>query len=206
MKKAVIILLFIFLIGLFARFGRDWHNQIQLKLIEKKYDGQYTTDQIPTARYAPNFSFDLQHLLGIDDKATASDGFNNPGNFRVSSVPWYGKNTPSGNKFETFKMLWHGYRAIMSQLRVYNKKGYNTLSKMMNIYAPPSDNNPTAKYIATVASDAGIGADDDASTWINSNKLMQVAKAIAKFEQKPGFFVADPDLLLAYESLKIPTV
>ena len=204
-QKIILVISLLLLLGIFARFGREWNYAIQIKLIEKKYDG-LTMDGIPTARYTPNFSFDLQHFFGVDDAKTDVDGMNNPGNAEYSGKKiYFGENTPAGNKFRTFKMLWHGYRAIMSILRAYNKEGYDTLTKMINHYAPPADNNPNnTNYVASVAQEAGIGADDAASTWINSDKLRLVAKGIAKFEQGPKFFVTDVDTLLAYESLKIP--
>lgn len=93
---------------------------------------------------------------------------NNPGNLVKTSIPWTGKvpaeqNTDS--RFEQFRdyngvpgHIW-GLRALFKDVRGdVERKGLNTIRRLIGTYAPPHENN-TAAYIATVAAAVGISAD-----------------------------------------------
>jgi len=108
---------------------------------------------------------------------------NNPGNIRkVTGQSWQGEipGTVAPN-FVTFDTLVYGYRAQIKLLNNYVKRGYNTLDSILNRWAPPSDNNPTEKYIEFVSQKTGIGpraaivADD-------YNTLSNVALNMSLFE------------------------
>ena len=59
-------------------------------------------------------------------------------------------------EYETHEM---GIRALVGQLTVnQTRKGFNTIRKQITSWAPASDNNDTAAYIAAVAHRVGIGA------------------------------------------------
>jgi len=71
----------------------------------------------------------------------------NPGNIR---------DTPSS--YKTFPTFVEGYQALLAELRAkfsgHNSHGIgpsSTLLDLFNIYAPPSDNNPTNAYCRYVA-------------------------------------------------------
>ena len=74
---------------------------------------------------------------------------NNPGNIRkAASFTWQGELPGiSAGDLVTFDTLQNGYRAQLKLLNTYVKNGHNTLTKIIERYAPASDNNPTAQYI-----------------------------------------------------------
>ena len=76
-------------------------------------------------------------------QADASIFNNNPGNIRTSSTKWDGEVTKPGEAFERFSDMHMGVRASVKILRTYgNKYGIDTINKIIDRYAPPSDNNP----------------------------------------------------------------
>jgi len=82
---------------------------------------------------------------------------NNPGNIRKSSSAWQGK-IPNGtdNAFEQFQTFAYGTRAMIKLLSNYIGDGYNTLTKIINRYAPASDGNVPSNYIFSVSAQSGL--------------------------------------------------
>jgi len=82
---------------------------------------------------------------------------NNPFNIRVNAANnWLGK-VPTKNGFETFDTLEHGIRAGLKLLQnyYYTKRGLNTVTDIINVYAPPIEND-TKNYIAVVCKYTGF--------------------------------------------------
>ena len=84
---------------------------------------------------------------------------NNPFNIKKSSSSWLGKLSSSrwpgqvkgdDNVFESFDTLEHGTRAGLKLLFNYVKKGYNTPRKIINRFAPSSEND-TKSYLRFVS-------------------------------------------------------
>ena len=83
----------------------------------------------------------------------------NPGNIRLSSVRYAGEVQPSQDTaFKQFCSMAYGYRAVFVLLHSYIQRGFNTITRIINRYAPPSENS-TNSYISTVVRRSGIGAD-----------------------------------------------
>jgi len=61
--------------------------------------------------------------------------------------------------FAIFKTEYHGIRAMRILLQNYIKKGFNTIEKIINRYAPASDGNQPLIYINYVSSISGIPRD-----------------------------------------------
>lgn len=82
---------------------------------------------------------------------------NNPLNIRISSDNWLGKVSPNTDgSFEQFSAMEYGYRAAIKTLQTYIRRyGCNTLEKIINRWAPPTE-NPTSAYIANVSRRSGI--------------------------------------------------
>jgi hypothetical protein len=100
-------------------------------------------------------------LLLISTKTNmgaTTGGVNNPGNIRNSGgVKFLGENSMPGDTFKSFKTLDYGIRAMYVILNsYYSKYGLNTISDIINRWAPPSDNNPTTAYVGYVADKTGI--------------------------------------------------
>ena len=83
---------------------------------------------------------------------------NNPLNIRVSSNAWVGK-ISSPNGFENFSDIKYGIRAGIKNLQTYyNRDSLRTVSKIINKWAPPSEND-TNNYVNYVSSSMGVGKD-----------------------------------------------
>ncbi len=67
----------------------------------------------------------------------------------------------SDGRFARFETPEQGTDAAGKLLDVYaNRHGLNTVNGIVNRWAPPSDNNPSQAYAASVAGRMGVGADD----------------------------------------------
>lgn len=115
---------------------------------------------------------------------------NNPLNIRISSSSWQGKVKPNTDgSFEQFENMGYGFRAALKLLRNYISQGHNTITKMINRWAPPTENN-TSSYVTNVANRSGI----DANTVINrSDKetLCKIAYAMAISENGSAPLMSD---------------
>lgn len=115
---------------------------------------------------------------------------NNPGNLEASSSnPWVGQ-TGSDGRFAKFETPEHGIRALGRNLISYQRQGIDTVSDIINRWAPPSDNNDTTAYIKAVCAQLGVTADQpiDAS---NPDTLQALCAAIIKHENGSQPYSAD---------------
>ncbi|WP_394131649.1 hypothetical protein [Shewanella maritima] len=82
---------------------------------------------------------------------------NNPLNVEYSAAnPWNGQ-TGSDGRFSTFTSAFYGIRAAARTLKTYRDKyGLDNVYGIIHRWAPPSDNNPTDKYIEFVAQKAFV--------------------------------------------------
>lgn len=82
---------------------------------------------------------------------------NNPGNIRVSDIPWNGKAPGGEGGFERFNTPEDGVSALTQNLLTYqDKHGLNTIEGIINRWAPASDNNNVGAYVASVAQKTGL--------------------------------------------------
>ena len=107
---------------------------------------------------------------------------NNPGNIIDSP---FAKTQPgylgSDGKFAKFESPEHGETAMHNLLSDYQKRGFNTPSSIIGRWAPPSDNNDTASYVAQVAKKLGVGPNDPIDV-SDPNVRSVLGKAIATVE------------------------
>ena len=79
---------------------------------------------------------------------------NNPGNLVITSAAWKGKTPVAKNTdghFEQFSSHLYGIRAMFRDIRGdIETDGLNTVTKLINTYAPPHENN-TIAYITAVS-------------------------------------------------------
>lgn len=87
------------------------------------------------------------HTLGIRN--------NNPGNLRPGDS-WQGM-VGTNNNFIVFSSMIYGTRALATDLTNKYYRGLDTITKIINTYAPPSENN-TVAYINAVANSMGVCA------------------------------------------------
>jgi hypothetical protein len=90
---------------------------------------------------------------------------NNPGNMRPGPA-WEGLNTPSvyhttGNgDFAWFSSAVWGFRAIFRDYMTLFDRGINTITKLVNTWAPAADKNNDVAYISALCRATGYGADE----------------------------------------------
>lgn len=102
----------------------------------------------------------------------------NPGNLR-GPTPWLGRVGTDPQGFAIFETMEYGVRALRVDLTAKLNRGLDTVQKIITVFAPPSDNNPTAAYIRKV------------SEWMNVNQTQRLTTAdlpglvdgIIRFEQ-----------------------
>ncbi|ALM50308.1 hypothetical protein AMR72_16305 [Flavobacterium psychrophilum] len=120
---------------------------------------------------------------------------NNPGNLVRTAIDWLGKVPHSQNpdtRFEQFIELRYGLRAMMLDLISDIKRGDNTITKLISVYAPASENN-TASYIKTVA--AAIGLSPLAVIDLSQETIIALCKAMVRVENGNAFniYINDND-------------
>ena len=106
---------------------------------------------------------------------------NNPGNLEYSKTnPWVGQTGDDG-RFAKFETPEHGIRALGRNLLSYQRQGYDTISEIINRWAPASDDNKTDAYIRAVCAQLGVTPDQplDAS---NPDTLKALCASIIQHE------------------------
>ena len=104
---------------------------------------------------------------------------NNPGNIKDFGVEWDGMiNDPlTDGSFLKFDSPEMGVRALTKDLTNKMNRGLNTVGKIVNVYAPSSENDTDA-YIDSVTQSMGIGADDV----LSEESLSDLIRAIIRQE------------------------
>lgn len=99
---------------------------------------------------------------------------NNPGNLRyVASIPWKGQTGDDGTGYAVFDTAEDGIRALGHQLATYISRGENTVTLVIQTYAPDTENN-TAAYINDVATRMGV----DVNQPFDTGAIPSLAQAI----------------------------
>ncbi|ABV36811.1 hypothetical protein Ssed_2202 [Shewanella sediminis HAW-EB3] len=103
---------------------------------------------------------------------------NNPLNIEAGRDQWQGMKGDDG-RFIIFESPFWGIRAAARTLKTYRDKwGLNNVQDIVTRWAPPSDNNPTDKYISFVARKAGVLA----SQPLGAADYPRVVSAMIHFE------------------------
>ena len=97
----------------------------------------------------------------IERRPTRGMRNNNPLNIRHGKSQWLGMAEQQTDRaFVHFKARKYGYRAAFKLLRTcIEKRGANTIGKIIARWAPSADGNNTQAYIDYVSRTAGIPAD-----------------------------------------------
>jgi len=108
---------------------------------------------------------------------------NNPGNIEYKKGnAWKGKlpfDASIEPRFERFVSMEYGARALLANLRTYFNRKNNTITKILNTWAPPSE-NPTLAYIQAVSKSTGF--DPDRVLTFDKPTASKLGKALAEFE------------------------
>ena len=103
----------------------------------------------------------------------------NPGNIRKSKDQWEGAIGDDG-AFVIFDSPESGVRALAKNLQSYGRQGYDSIEKIINRWAPPSEND-TKSYIDSVVAATGIPATQSLDL-SNPDTLSSLAQAISFHE------------------------
>lgn len=128
----------------------------------------------------------LDNAAAKGSSGTLATRNNNPLNLRYStSNSWLGKGGDNGTGFEQFDTPEHGLRAGLKLIRNHINNGDDTLTSLINRWAPQSDNNNPTQYAQAVSSATGIPVDAKLNP-SDAKQLTSVAKAMAKQEGYGG--------------------
>lgn len=127
------------------------------------------------------------------DKATSRDvrGIrnNNPGNLRDFNIGWQGKLGADAAGYLIFDVhpnygrAYWGVRAMVKDLLDdHVRDGLRTVRSIITEYAPESDNNPTAAYVAFVSSALGVKPDDTLDLLHDRAQLGRMVRAMIRVE------------------------
>lgn len=105
---------------------------------------------------------------------------NNPGNIEYNGTNWRGLEDPAHDgRYCIFIDAVYGIRALARVLKTYyNKHGLNTVSGIINRWAPPVEND-TSAYIAHVAAVLGVDANEPFNVL---DKLPELVEVIIRHE------------------------
>ncbi|MFW3349223.1 hypothetical protein ACN9PN_12705 [Klebsiella pasteurii] len=105
---------------------------------------------------------------------------NNPGNIESGSNSWDGQ-AGSDGRFAKFVTPEHGIRALGKNLLSYQRQGYDTVSEIVNRWAPASDGNNTEAYIAALCKKLNVTPNDQLNM-SDINTLRQLCAGIIQHE------------------------
>ena len=105
---------------------------------------------------------------------------NNPGNIEAGSNLWDGQ-AGSDGRFAKFVTPEHGIRALGKNLLSYQRQGYDTVSEIVNRWAPASDGNNTEAYIAALCKKLNVTPNDQLNM-SDINTLRQLCAGIIQHE------------------------
>lgn len=108
----------------------------------------------------------------------------NPFNVRYTSNGWLGKvkRNKKDPQFEEFSNMAYGIRCGILLLRGYIFRGYDTLAKIINRFAPASEND-VMSYITYICDNNPLLAIDK-KIEVNSIEFFLLCRAICKYESK----------------------
>jgi hypothetical protein len=154
-----------------GRIGQQLHDRIGSDAVPAPATNGGVTGSVPSPGSASD-------PLGIRN--------NNPGNLR-SGAGQIGSN----QGFAVFRTAQEGLTALKNNLLNYARQGYDTISTIVNRWAPPSDNNPNnERYKATLARILGAGENQH----LNLNDpavLAGLIRGITQFENGKNPYSAD---------------
>lgn len=190
-----------------AVFNRDWERA---KFAAKEFwngngkeygadepGGAATGSAAPSAPSAPSAT--APAASGGGKSLPRGIRNNNPGNLNFAGQAGATKEGGPNGRFAVFGSMQAGVAALVRQIGLYVKRGRNTIRKILEVYAPPGENNTNA-YIAAVSKALGIGPDDALDTE-NAQQVMGLVRAITNHENGKGF-VSDADIAGGFQLAK----
>jgi hypothetical protein len=162
MKRNVIILISLVVLGTLIYIFRDPLKKLVGGLFDRLKNRGSGSDAV-----IEGVPYDAVHQSVTSGNSVAERN-NNPGNIRDFGDAWQGLDgaPKADGSFCKFTDQSSGARAMVKLVLNKVRQGYNTVSKLINNYAPAADNNNPASYAHIVASalqvspDAPLSVDD----------------------------------------------
>ncbi|KMV67808.1 hypothetical protein AI28_08265 [bacteria symbiont BFo1 of Frankliniella occidentalis] len=114
---------------------------------------------------------------------------NNPGNLNFANQAGATKEAGENGRFAVFGSMQEGAAALYRQLQLYMKRGTNTLSGIVNKYAPAGDNNNVGAYISALMKATGKGANEAIDSG-DTGTIARLMKGIVDHENGKGYVSA----------------
>lgn len=114
---------------------------------------------------------------------------NNPGNLNFANQTGATKESGENGRFAVFGSMQEGAAALYRQLQLYMKRGNNTLSGIVNKYAPAGDNNNVGAYISALMKATGKGANEAIDSG-DTGTIARLMKGIVDHENGKGYVSA----------------
>lgn len=114
---------------------------------------------------------------------------NNPGNLNFANQAGATKEAGENGRFAVFDSMQEGAAALYRQLQLYMKRGTNTLSGIVNKYAPAGDNNNVGAYISALMKATGKGANEAIDSG-DTGTIARLMKGIVDHENGKGYVSA----------------
>lgn len=114
---------------------------------------------------------------------TRGERNNNPGNIRPAGYKWQGQvgiDSGTMGDYVMFATPVYGIRAVAKDLLTKYRRGLNTVDAIINVYAPPSEND-TQAYIDDVVEELEVRPHEELNL-DDPDILTQFVKAIIKHE------------------------
>lgn len=118
---------------------------------------------------------------------------NNPGNLNFAGQAGAQKEEGPNGRFAVFQSMTAGVAALYRQIQLYAARGINTISKIVNKYAPAADNNDVGAYIKALMGATGKDANEALDT-SDTQTMMSLLRGIINHENGKGH-VSDDQIL-----------
>lgn len=118
---------------------------------------------------------------------------NNPGNLNFVGQAGATKEAGENGRFAVFGSMTDGIAALYKQIQLYFKRGTDTISEIVNKYAPASDNNNVMAYINSLVKATGKGAHESLAN-SDMSTIFRLLKGIISHENGKGY-VSDDEIM-----------
>lgn len=118
---------------------------------------------------------------------------NNPGNLNFVGQAGATKEEGENGRFAVFGSMTDGIAALYKQIQLYFKRGTDTISEIVNKYAPASDNNNVMAYINSLVKATGKGAHESLAS-SDMSTIFSLLKGIISHENGKGY-VSDDEIM-----------
>lgn len=118
---------------------------------------------------------------------------NNPGNLNYAKQSGATKESGPNGRFAVFNSMTEGVSALYKQIQLYFQRGTDTISEIVNKYAPASDNNNVMAYINSLVKATGKGAHESLAS-SDMSTIFRLLKGIISHENGKGY-VSDDEIM-----------